>query len=154
MARLLRAYSGAGLEDVALWHERDISHSSVERVAAPDATTLADFLVARATTLIDGLVVHPERMQANLDRTEGLIFSEAVLLRLVDRGLGRQAAYELVQKAALGARDGHGSFRLLLGETPEIAEKLTSAELDAAFDLHHHLRFADVIIDRALGDRS
>src|SRR2546430_12738938 len=87
LARVLRGYAGAGLEDVALWHERDISHSSVERVAMPDATTLADFMIARATGLVDGLVVHPERMRANLERTGGLVFSEGVMLRLVAAGL-------------------------------------------------------------------
>src|SRR5450432_2539659 len=152
LARLLRGYEQAGLEDVALWHERDISHSSVERVAMPDATILADFMVSRATTLVLGLVVHAGRMRTNLDRTGGLYFSEAVLLALVRKGMARQAAYELIQKSALKAVAGEGSFRALLGDDPELAAKLTPAEIDKAFDLEHHLRHAGTIIDRALAD--
>jgi adenylosuccinate lyase len=150
LARLLRAYAGAGLEDVALWHERDISHSSVERVALVDATTLADFMLARATRVIRGLVVHPERMRANLDAAGGLFFSEAVLLALVRAGLGRQKAYEMVQRCALAARAGRGGFRELLAADPDVSEHLDGAALDAAFDLDHHLRHVDSIIDRAL----
>jgi adenylosuccinate lyase len=161
LARLLRSYAQAGLEDVALWHERDISHSSVERVALPDATILADFMTARATSLVDGLVVHPSRMRANLDRTGGLYFSEAVLLALVRSGLPRQKAYELVQRSALaaineaaaagetGARPGR--FRELLGADPDIASRLPAAQLDGLFDLEHHLRHAPAILERALG---
>jgi adenylosuccinate lyase len=161
LARLLRSYAQAGLEDVALWHERDISHSSVERVALPDATILADFMTARATSLVDGLVVHPSRMRANLERTGGLYFSEAVLLALVRTGLPRQRAYELVQRAALAAiheaaAAGHvgarpGRFRELLGGDPDIASRLDSADLDALFDLDHHLRYAPAMLERALG---
>ena len=147
LARLLRGYAGAGLEDVALWHERDISHSSVERVALPDATILADFMIARATGLVDGLVVHPERMRANLERTAGLVFSEGVMLRLVAKGLPRQRAYEIVQRSALAAHEGRGRFRDLLGADPDVT--LSPAELDAAFDLEHHLRHVDVIFRRA-----
>ncbi len=150
LARLLRGYAVAGLEDVALWHERDISHSSVERVAIPDATTLADFMVARATGLVAGLIVHPERMRANLDRTGGLVFSEAVMLRLVAAGLPRQRAYELVQRNALAAHEGRGRFRDLLGADPDVSGRLSAAELDAAFDLDHHLRHTDHIFRRAL----
>jgi len=161
LARLLRSYAQAGLEDVALWHERDISHSSVERVALPDATILADFMTARATSLIEGLVVHPSRMRANLDRTGGLYFSEAVLLALIRTGLPRQHAYKLVQRSALAAIDeaaatGHvgaspGRFRALLGADPDIASRLDTDALDALFDLEHHLRHAPAILERALG---
>ena len=150
LARLLRAYAAAGLEDVALWHERDISHSSVERVAFPDATTLADFMVARAVGLVDGLVLHPERMFRNLSRSGGLVFSESVMLRLVATGLPRQRAYEMVQRNALAAHEGRGGFRDLLGADPEIAARLTAADLDSAFDLDHHLRHTDLILRRAL----
>jgi adenylosuccinate lyase len=160
LARLLRSYAQAGLEDVALWHERDISHSSVERVALPDATILADFMAARATSLVENLVIHPGRMRANLERTGGLYFSEAVLLALVETGLARQAAYKLVQRAALAAlaeaaADGQvgarpGRFRELLGADPEIASRLPAAALDACFDLAHHLRHAPAILERAL----
>jgi adenylosuccinate lyase len=149
LARLLRAYAGAGLEDVALWHERDISHSSVERVALADATTLADFMVARATRLVRDLVVRPERMAENLARTGGLYFSEAVMLELVRKGMPRQRAYEWVQRCALAAHAGAGSFRELLGKDPDVAGHLSGAELDAAFDLEHHLRWVDAIFDRA-----
>jgi len=161
LARLLRSYAQAGLEDVALWHERDISHSSVERVALPDATILADFMTARATSLVDGLVIHPGRMRKNLDRTGGLYFSEAVMLALVKTGLARQHAYGLVQRSALaaiheaaaaGQVGAHpGRFRALLGADPEIASRLGAADLDALFDLEHHLRHAPAILDRALG---
>ncbi len=161
LARLLRGYAGAGLEDVALWHERDISHSSVERVALPDATILADFMTARATGLVAGLVVHPARMKSNLDRTGGLYFSEAVLLALVRTGLPRQEAYVMVQRAALaaigesaavgetGAKPGR--FRALLGADPDVAGRLDPRALDGCFDLQHHLRHAAAIMDRALG---
>jgi adenylosuccinate lyase len=161
LARLVRSYAIAGMEDVALWHERDISHSSVARVALPDATILADFMVARATSLVDGLVVHPARMRANLDRTGGLYFSEAVLLALVKTGLPRQRAYEMVQRAALAAIQeaaaaGHvgarpGRFRALLGADPEVTARLDPQALDACFDLAHHLRHVDAILARALG---
>jgi adenylosuccinate lyase len=150
LARLLRAYASAGLEDVALWHERDISHSSVERVALPDATILADFMLARATTMVEGLVVYPERMQKNLDQTGGLIFSESIMLALVRTGLPRQKAYEMVQRSALAAHAGQGRFRDLLGADPDVSSRLSASELDAQFDLEHHLRHVDVILKRAL----
>jgi adenylosuccinate lyase len=152
LARLLRGYAVAALEDVALWHERDISHSSVERVIAPDATTLADFMLHRAAGLVDGLVVHPERMRANLDRTAGLIFSEGVMLALVRTGLPRQSAYEMVQRSALAALQQGGGFHERLAADPEVAARLAPAELAACLDLDHHLRHADAILDRALGD--
>src|SRR6187551_1528110 len=110
IARLLRSYAVASLEDVALWHERDISHSSVERVIAPDATALADFMLRRAAGLVGGLLVHPERMRKNLELTGGLIFSEGVMLALVRTGLPRQRAYELVQRSAMASRNGAGAF--------------------------------------------
>jgi adenylosuccinate lyase len=154
IARLLRSYAGAALEDVALWHERDISHSSVERVIGPDATGLADFMVRRAAGLVDGLAVNAARMRQNLDLTGGLYFSEAVMLTLVRKGMARQAAYELVQRSALKAVEQQGnvqgSFRALLGADPDVAARLDPAELDRAFDLPHHLRFAGLVIDRAL----
>ena len=151
LARLLRSYAGAGLEDVALWHERDISHSSVERVVLPDATILADFMLARATTIVADLVVDKARMRENLELTRGLLHSEAILLALVRTGLPRQRAYELVQKSALAAHEGRGLFRELLGADAEIAERLTPAELDAGFSLEHHLRHVDAIYARVLG---
>ena len=149
LARLLRSYAVAALEDVALWHERDISHSSVERVIAPDATALADFMLRRAAGLVGGLVVHPERMRKNLELTGGLIFSEGVMLALVRTGLPRQRAYELVQRSALRARDEGGEFRALLAADPEVASRLDRQTLDACFDLQHHLRHLDTIFRRA-----
>ncbi len=160
LARLLRGYAGAGLEDVALWHERDISHSSVERVSFPDATILADFMLARATRLVRELVVHRERMRANLEASGGLCFSEAVLLALIGSGLPRQEAYVYVQRcahaaladgAARGGGAPPGRFRALLGADAVVGARLTTAELDACFDLDHHLRHAPLILSRALG---
>ena len=158
LARLLRHYAGAALENVALWHERDISHSSVERVIGPDATATADFMVRRAASLVEGLVVNADRMRENLELTGGLFFSEAVLLALVGKGMARQAAYELVQKHALAASANIGrravdpgtSFRERLAADPEVAGKLSAEELDRCFDLEHHLRFTGEIVDRAL----
>ncbi|HSZ84299.1 MAG TPA: adenylosuccinate lyase [Polyangia bacterium] len=152
IARLLRSYADTSMENVALWHERDISHSSVERVIGPDATGLADFMVRRAAVLVDGLVVNAARMKKNLELTGGLYFSEAVMLTLVRKGMARQAAYELVQRNALKAVAGEGSFRALLGADAELGAKLTAAEIDQAFDLEHHLRHAGAIIDRALAE--
>ena len=152
LARLLRGYATAALEDVALWHERDISHSSVERVALPDATTLAHFMLVRATSLVDGLVVHPERMKQNLERTGGLVFSEGVMLALVKKGLPRQKAYEMVQRNALAAHSGQGRFRDLLGKDPDISKQLSATELDEVFDLDHHLRHVDAIFARAFAE--
>jgi adenylosuccinate lyase len=149
LARLLRSYAQAALEDVALWHERDISHSSVERVIAPDATTLADFMLRRSAALVDGLVVHKERMLRNLELTGGLIFSEGVMLALVRTGMPRQAAYELVQRAALKARDQGGDFKQYLKDDAELSARLSEAELESCFDLGHHLRHANPILARA-----
>ncbi len=152
LARLLRSYAGASLENVALWHERDISHSSVERVALPDATTLADFMLARCTSLVRELVVFPERMLANVNLTGGLIFSEAVLLALVRAGLPRQQAYVMVQRCAMAAQDGGGRFRDLLGEDPDVSARLSADDLDSLFDIDHHLRHTDHIFKRATGE--
>ena len=156
LARLLRAYAGAGYENVALWHERDISHSSVERVALPDATILCDFMLRRTTALVDGLVVKPEAMRKNLEHTRGLCFSEGVMLALVRTGLPRQKAYELVQKNAMAAHsDPAGpAFRARLGADPDITQRLDAATLDACFDLTHHLRHADAMFARAFATPS
>jgi adenylosuccinate lyase len=152
LARLVRGHAVASMESVALWHERDISHSSVERVVLPDATILLDFMLARATGLVRNLVVRPERMAENLARSAGLCFSEAVMLSLVRSGLPRQKAYEQVQKAALAALGGAGSFRDLLAADPDIAARLSPLELDAAFDLEHHLRHIGAIYRRVFGE--
>ena len=151
LARVVRAAVTPALENVALWHERDISHSSVERMLAPDATTTLGFMLERARGLVEGLVVYPDNMKRNLDRSGSLFFSEAVLLALVGKGLGRQEAYVLVQRNAMRAFGGEGVFRTLLGADPEVSERLSSAELDECFDIEHSLRFAEQIVDRAIG---
>ncbi len=148
LARLLRGYAGAGLENVALWHERDISHSSVERIALPDASLLAFYCIRRMTGLVDGMVVHADRMRSNLDASAGLAFSQPVLLALVRSGLERDAAYRIVQRDARRAMDEDRSLRQVLDEDPEV--ELPAGELDEAFSLSHALRNAHRTID-ALG---
>jgi len=150
LGRVVRSSVIPALENVALWHERDISHSSVERMIAPDATATLAFVLDRAASVVEGLVVYPERMRENLDRSGGLYFSEGVMLALVTTGLPRQQAYEIVQRSAMRAFHGEGAFRALLGEDPEVTGRLTPAELDRCFDLGHALRWADEIIERAI----
>jgi adenylosuccinate lyase len=150
LARIVRAAVAPALENVALWHERDISHSSVERMIAPDATATMAFMLDRAAGLVEGLVVYEERLKQNLERTGGLFFSEAVMLALVEKGLLRQSAYELVQRSAMRAFAGEGSFRDLLGADPDISARLAASELDGCFDLEHALRYAEVIVERAV----
>jgi adenylosuccinate lyase len=151
LARLVRSYVQAALENVPLWHERDISHSSVERVVLPDATILCDYMLARMTRILEGLVVYPEAMQANLERMKGLVFSQAVLLALARAGLTREAAYEIVQRNAMQVWSGKGSFRELLGADPALAGVLKADELDACFDPARHLRHVDAIYERLFG---
>jgi adenylosuccinate lyase len=149
LARIVRAAVIPALENVALWHERDISHSSVERMIAPDATATLGFMLERAASLVEGLVVYPERLNENLARTGGLFFSEAVMLALVEKGLARQAAYEIVQRSAMGAFRGEGEFRALLGADSDIASRLTPDELGGCFDLEHALRYSELLVERA-----
>jgi adenylosuccinate lyase len=151
LARLVRAQAGASLEDIALWHERDISHSSVERVIIPDVFMATDFMVHRAAGLVSGLVVHRDRMRRNLELTGGLCFSEQVMLALVGTGLPRQAAYEIVQRNALSALSAPPSFRERLAMDPEVSARLSDKDLDACFDLSHHLRHVDAIFARTFG---
>jgi adenylosuccinate lyase len=142
LARVLRGYLGAGLEDVALWHERDISHSSVERVILPDACLLTYYLLRRGTGLIDNLVVHPERMLANVtEGSLGLVFSQPVLLALVASGMSRDAAYRVVQRDARAASEERRAFRSVLEEDPEVT--LEAATLDEAFSVTRSLRHVD-----------
>ncbi len=150
LSRVVRAAITPALENVALWHERDISHSSVERMLAPDATATLGFMLERAAGVVEGLVVYEERLRANLERSGGLYFSEGVMLALVEQGLARQRAYEMVQRNAMKAFHGEGSFRELLGADPELGALLPAHQLDAIFDLSHALRFAQTIVDRAL----
>ncbi len=150
LARVVRAAVVPALENIALWHERDISHSSVERMIVPDATTTLGFMLERATTLVEGLVVYPERMQKNLAQSGGLFFSEAVMLALVEKGLGRQEAYELVQKSAMKSFSGAGQFQSLLAADPDVMAKISSDELARCFDLDHALRWAEAMVERAI----
>ncbi len=151
LSRVVRSAVVPALENVALWHERDISHSSVERMIAPDATTTLGFMLERATGLVEGLVVYPDRMHHNLMLTGGLFHSEGVMLALVGKGLGRQVAYEMVQRNAMRAFEGHGEFRALLGQDPDIARLLTPDELDQCFALERVLRWAEELVERAIG---
>jgi adenylosuccinate lyase len=150
LARVVRAAVVPALEDVALWHERDISHSSVERMIAPDATTTLGYMLERAAALVDGLSVNEGNLRKNLDAAGELYASEAVLLALVGRGKARQAGYEIVQRCAMRALGGEGRFRDMLAADEELAAILPRQEIDRCFDLDHALSHADAIIDRAL----
>jgi adenylosuccinate lyase len=150
LARVLRANAGVGLEDVALWHERDISHSSAERVVLPDSTIALDYMLDRSRWLIEGLAVDPERMLRNLEASHGLVFSGRALLRMVEAGISRERAYEIVQRNAMAAWDREVPLRGLLEADPEAAGVLDAAELDAIFDLDALLVHVDEIFDRTL----
>jgi adenylosuccinate lyase len=148
LARLMRSYALAALENVALWHERDISHSSVERVIAPDATIALDFMLQRMTYVLGELCVYPENMKRNLEKSGGAVFSEAVLLALVDNGVSRDSAYRMVQRHALKiARDG-GELKDELLKDREITSYLSASELEAVWGLKHHLANVDFIFRR------
>ena len=151
LARMVRAFAIPALEDVALWHERDISHSSVERFIGPDATITLDFALARSADIVEKLVVYPERMKENLERTRGLVHSQRVLLALTQAGVGREEAYRLVQKHAMRAWAGEGDFSALLRADPEITRHLKPRELEELFDLAYHLKHVDTIFARVFG---
>ena len=153
LARMVRAYALPAMENVALWHERDISHSSVERMIGPDATVTLDFALARMAGLIESLVVYPENMRKNLDRLGGLVHSQRVMLALVEKGLAREDAYAIVQRNAMRVWQDGGDFLALLKADPEVAKVLTPAELEALFDLGYHMRHADAIFARVFGAR-
>ncbi len=148
LARLVRGYAMPAMENVALWHERDISHSSVERMIAPDATVTLDFALARLAGVIDKLVVYPERMLENLERGGGLVHSQQVLLALTQKGIAREDAYRIVQRNAMRAFAGEGSFLAFLKADPEVSAVLQSADLEALFDLAQHTRSVDIIFAR------
>ena len=156
LARIVRAASIPALENVTLWHERDISHSSVERVIAPDATLALDFALDRLATLIDRLVVHPDQMLANLESLGGVVHSGEVLLALTRAGLSREDAYRIVQRNAmatwerLGQPDGR-SFRANLLADPEVGGRISEAEVDTAMDAGMHLRAVDAVFERVFG---
>jgi adenylosuccinate lyase len=153
LARMVRGYVTPALENVALWHERDISHSSVERYIGPDATVTLDFALARLTGVIDKLLVYPERMQANLDRMGGLVHSQRVLLALTQAGAAREDAYRLVQRNAMRVWDSDGRLSLLelLKADPEVSALLPPEKLEESFDLGYHLKHVDTIFERVFG---
>jgi len=151
LARLVRSYAIAALENVALWHERDISHSSAERVIAPDATIVLDFMLGRFTNLMDKLVVYPERMLTNLEMTRGVIFSQMVLLTLIEKGVSREDAYALVQKNAMKSWQEGLDFKKLLAEDMLIKKRLAPQDLDKIFDVNNFLINLDFIFSRVFG---
>jgi adenylosuccinate lyase len=152
LARLVRGMALPAMEDVALWHERDISHSSVERMIGPDATITLDFALARLADIIDNLVVYSANMQRNLDALGGLINSQRVLLALTQKGVNREAAYALVQRNAMQVWRGEGDFLTLLRKDPEVRKALSSAELESLFDLDYHVKHVDLIFNRVFGE--
>ena len=152
LSRLIRATVAPALENVALWHERDISHSAVERVIAPDATTLLDFALARLTGLIDKLVVYPERMRENLESLGGLVDSQRVLLALTQAGMSREDAYRLVQHHAMAAWHGEGRFADRLKSDPEVTRFIAAQKIDGLFDTAYHLKHVDTIFRRVFGE--
>ncbi len=151
LARTVRAYVTPALEDVALWHERDISHSSVERVIGPDATTILDFALARLAGIIDKLVVYPGNMQKNLERLSGLIHSQRVMIALTQKGVAREDAYAIVQRNAMRVWRGEGDFLSLLAADKEVRKHLSAAELEENFDLGYHFKHVDTIFERVFG---
>jgi adenylosuccinate lyase len=151
LSRMVRAYSLPAMENVALWHERDISHSSVERMIGPDATVTLDFALARLTNVIDRLLVYPENMRKNLDRLGGLIHSQRVMLALTQKGVSREDSYRLVQRNAMPVWRGEGDFLTLLKKDPEVSAKLSAGELEELFDLGYHLKHVDTIFQRVFG---
>ena len=151
LARLVRGMALPAMENVALWHERDISHSSVERMIAPDATVTLDFALARMTGVIDRLLVYPANMQKNLDRLGGLIHSQRVLLALTQKGVSREDAYAFVQRNAMPVWRGEGDFLTLLKADPDVSKALSAAELESLFDLGYHLKNVDYIFERVFG---
>ncbi len=152
LARLVRANAQAAFENVALWHERDISHSSVERVILPDSTILVDYLLSKTIHLIDTLMVYPNRMLKNLESTGGLVFSGQLLLDLAEHGMSREDAYRLVQKHAMRAWKEDLNFRELVMNDPEITSRVPAKQIDQAFSIERQLRNVDKIFKRVFGE--
>lgn len=152
LARLIRGYALTSLENIPLWHERDISHSSVERVIAPDATILIDFMLHRATNLIKNLIVYPENMLKNLNATKGLIFSQRILLMLTEAGIKREKAYEIVQRNAMKSWEEGKDFKTLIQNDKDIKKYLKKGEIESAFDIDYYLKNVDFIFDRIFGN--
>ena len=152
LARMVRTYALPAMENVALWHERDISHSSVERYIGPDATITLDFALARLTGVIDKLLVYPANMQKNLDRLGGLVHSQRVLLALTQKGVSREDSYRLVQRNAMPVWRGEGNFLELLKKDAEVKARLSDKELESLFDLAYHFKHVDTIFARVFGE--
>jgi len=148
IARLVRGYALTSLENIALWHERDISHSSTERIILPDSCLVVDYALALFTSIMKGLQVYPQKMKRNIELTKGLIFSQRVMLALIDKGLSRQKAYEMVQRNAMKAWRGNKSFLTLLKADPEVTAILPASELESLFDYQYYLRYMDDIFKR------
>lgn len=151
LARMVRAYAMPAMENVALWHERDISHSSVERMVGPDATVTLDFALNRLAGVIDKLVVYPENMQKNLDKLGGLVHSQRVLIALTQKGCSREDAYRLVQRNAMRVWRGEGDFQVFLKADPDVKKYLTDADIAEKFDLGYHFKHVDTIFKRVFG---
>jgi adenylosuccinate lyase len=151
LARMVRAYVTPAMENVTLWHERDISHSSVERMIGPDATVTLDFALNRLAGVIDKLVVYPDNMAANLDRLGGLVHSQRVLIALTNKGVAREDAYRLVQRNAMKAWQGQGDFLTLLKADKDVRKHMSDKEIEKHFDLRHHMKHVDTIFKRVFG---
>jgi adenylosuccinate lyase len=149
---MVRAYVTPAMENVVLWHERDISHSSAERMIAPDATVTLDFALNRLAGLIDKLLIYPENMLKNLDRLGGLVHSQRLLIALTQKGASREDAYKLVQRNAMPVWRGQGDFQTLLKKDPEVNKYLSDAEISEQFDLGYHLKHVDTIFRRVFGE--
>jgi len=152
LARMVRAYVTPALENVALWHERDISHSSAERMFGPDATVTLDFALNRLAGVIEKLLVYPANMQKNLDRLGGLVHSQRVLIALTQKGASREDSYKMVQRNAMPVWRGEGDFRTLLKADADVQKYLSDAEIDEKFDLGYHLKHVDTIFKRVFGN--
>jgi adenylosuccinate lyase len=148
LARVIRGYMMTAYENVSLWHERDISHSSAERVILPDATIALNYMLNRFGNIIKNLTVFPENMKRNMERTYGLIYSQRVLLKLIDKGMAREEAYDTVQPKAMQAWEEGVQFRTLVEAEPKITDKLTPEEISECFDYSYHLSHVDTIFDR------
>ena len=151
LARMVRAYALPAMENVALWHERDISHSSVERMIGPDATITLDFALARLTVIIDKLLIYPDRMQANLDRLGGLVHSQRILLALTQAGVSREDAYRLVQRSAMKVWEEGADFLTELLADRQVAQALSEAQIRENFDMGYHTKHVDTIFKRVFG---
>ena len=148
LARVLRGFAVTAMENVALWHERDISHSSAERIILPDACGLLDYMIYLFNGIVEGLLVYPDRMRENMELTHGLEFSQRVLLKLIEKGLSRQEAYKVVQRSAMQAWQERRSFRDLLATNPEVSDRLSRQELDEIFDYAYYVRYVDSAFER------